>query len=222
MIPNQSSFLEQELTSEIDERRDLMLRLKVLLKRLKLEQDKQLFLSYSIPIIYSVWEGFVKIAFEIYIKELNKLNLSIDNICDSIFVYHMESRFSQLRNYPQDFKSKVKLFNNLQKIYVNNTLSIHPVVNTESNVNFNVLNRLLGEFNLEKIDDYIQPRYSLADELDGFLLKIRNAISHGDKSIVVSEEELIRSISLVEKLMDLVFERIRNGFITESYRKHQS
>ncbi len=221
MIPNQSSFLEQELISEIDERRDLMLRLKVLLKRLKLDQDKQLFLSYSIPIIYSVWEGFVKIAFEIYIKELNKLNLSINNVCDSIFVYYMESRVPQLRNYPQDFKSKVKLFNNLQKIYVNNTFNIHPAVNTESNVNFNVLNRLLGEFNLKKIDDYIEPRYSLADELDGFLLKIRNATAHGDKSIVVSEEELVRSIALVERLMDLVFERIRDGFITESYRKPQ-
>jgi hypothetical protein len=219
MSPNQSSFLEQELISEIDERRDLMLRLKVLLKRLKLEQDKQLFLSYSIPIIYSVWEGFVKIAFEIYIKELNKLNLSINNVCDSIFVYYMESRVPQLRNYPQDFKGKVKLFNNLEKIYANNAFNINPVVNTESNVNFNVLNRLLGEFNLKKIDDYIESKYSLANELDGFLLKIRNAIAHGDKSIVVSEEELIRSILLVERLMDLVFERIRDGFIAESYRK---
>lgn len=219
MTPDQLSFLEQELMSEIDERRDLMLRLKLLLKRLQLDQDKQLFLSYSIPIVYSVWEGFVKIALQIYVKELNKLNLSIDNICDAIFIYHMESRFSQLKDYPQDFKKKVKLFNNLQKVYVNNTFDIHSEVNIESNVDFNVLNRLLDGFNLKKIPDYIEPKYSLANELDGFLLRIRNATAHGDKSIFISEEELFRAIALVEKLMDLVFERIKDGFINQSYLK---
>jgi len=222
MTPSQFSFLEQEIISEIDERRDLMLRLKVLLKRIQLDTDKQLFLSYSIPIVYSVWEGFVKAAFQIYIKELNKLSISINDVCDSIFVYYMESSFPQLKKYPQDFKDKVKLFNNLQKTCSNNTLYIYLEVNTESNVNFKVLNRLLNEFNLAKIKDYIEPKYSLASELDGFLLKIRNATAHGDKSIVVSEDDLFRAISLVEKLMDLVFERIRDGYINESYRKPQS
>ena len=229
MIPNQSSFLEQELISEIDERRDLMLRLKVLLKRLKLEQDKQLFLSYSIPTIYSIWEGFVKVAFSIYVKELNKLNLNLDDICDQILVYHMEAKYD-FKSYPnnpkkeKEFKQKVEYFNNLQnfykQIYEANRFDIHSEIKTEGNVNFGVLNRLLGEFNLKKIDDHIDnTKYSLANELDGFLLKIRNVIAHGDKSIVISEEELIRAISLVERLMDLVFERIRDGFITESYRK---
>ncbi len=227
MIPNQSSFLEQELISEIDERRDLMLRLKVLLKRLKLEQDKQLFLSYSIPIIYSIWEGFVKVAFSIYVKELNKLNLNLDDICDQILVYHMEAKYD-FKIYPSEFISKVNYLGNLHKfytkIYQENRFDIHSEVKTEKNVNLKILNRMLKEFNLEEISSSLklesESKSTLGQDIDR-LIKERNAAAHGDKSIVVPEEDLIAAISLVEKLMDLVFEKIRDGFITESYRKPQ-
>ncbi|OQX04224.1 MAG: hypothetical protein BWK80_54045, partial [Desulfobacteraceae bacterium IS3] len=59
--------------------------------------------------------------------------------------------------------------------------------------------------------------YSLRTELDNFLLKIRNASSHGDNSVVVNRDDLDRAIKLVETLMDLVFERIKAGFKKKSY-----
>jgi hypothetical protein len=221
-MSNQSSFLEQELKAEIDERKDLMLRIKLLLKRTKLAQDKHLFLAYSIPIVYSIWEGFVKEAFQIYVRELNKLNLSIDEICDQIFIYHMESRFSQLKNnYPQDFKKKARLFSKLQIFYTAGRFDIHPEINTESNIDFKVMNRILEEFNLNTIPEHINSGdgYSFKDNLNNFLLKNRNAAAHGDRSMPVQEEDLMKAIALVEKLMDLVFERILDGFINERYRK---
>lgn len=214
------TLLEQELLSDIEERRELMSRIKALCPRYDFSpEDEQLFLNYSIPIVYAIWEGFIQTSFQIYIRELNKLNLNINNICHSILIYHIESTFSQFKQYPtkNNLKNKVKFFERLGLFYQCNTLIIHAEVNTESNVNFDVLNRILTDFNLEEIPDYPEPRYSLAYELNEKLLKIRNAVAHGDNSIVVKREDLERVIRLVERLMDLVFERIKTGFTNKSY-----
>lgn len=214
------TLLEQEIMSDIDERRDLMSRLKALSPRYHfLPEDEALFLNYSIPIVYSIWEGFIQIYFQIYIRELNKLNLTINHICEPIFLYHIESKFPQFKEYPQKdkFSKKVKFFEELGQFYQSNTLEISAKVNTESNVSFKVLNRILKEFKLETIPTHPEPNYSLQDDLDKFLLKIRNNVAHGQNSIVVKREDLERSIKLVDRLMDLVFERIKTGFITQSY-----
>lgn len=222
-MTNDITLLEQDIISDIDEREELMFWVKSLHPRYGFsERDEQLFLSYSIPIVYSIWEGFVQTSFQIYIRELNKLELTINNVCEPILVYSMESKFRQFKQYPNPkseedkpkiVKNKVKFFNDLELFYKSTTLEINPNINTESNVGFNILNRILTDFNLEKIPDYLEARYSLKDELHT-LLQIRNAVAHGQKkSIVVSREDLERAINLVKKLMPLVFERIKTGFI---------
>jgi hypothetical protein len=214
------TILEQEIMSDIGERRELMSRIKALCPRYGFSlEDEALFLNYSIPIVYSIWEGFIQTSFQIYIRELNKLDLNINNICHPILVYHIESTFPQFKQYPEKdkFGKKVNFFDKLGQFYQSNSFEISAKVNTESNVGFNVLNRILTDFNLEKIPTHPEPNYSLPDEIDKFLLKIRNNVAHGQNSIVVSREDLERAIKLVDRLMDLVFERIKTGFITKSY-----
>jgi len=216
------TLLEQEIMSDIDERRDLMSRLKALSPRYHfLPEDEALFLNYSIPIVYSIWEGFIQTSFQIYIRELNKLNLKISDICEPILIYHIESEFPQFKQYPEKdkLKKKVHFFNKFGQFYQCNALEISAKVNTEGNVGFNVLNRILTDFNLETILTHPEPNsnYSLQYELDNFLLKIRNNVAHGQNSIVVHRESLDRAIKLVDRLMDLVFEKIKTGFINKSY-----
>jgi len=219
-MANNPPLLEQEVMSDIEERRELMSRIKALCPRYNFSsEDEELFLNYSIPIVYSIWEGFIQTYFQIYIRELNKLNLNINNIFHSILIYHIESEFPQFKQYPEKDKliRKVNFFEKLGQFYQCNTLEISPKVNTESNVGFKVLNRILTDFNLETIPEYPEPQYSLRDDLDKFLLKIRNSVAHGQNSIVVKREDLERAIKLVERLMDLVFERIKTGFTNNSY-----
>lgn len=214
------TLLEQEIVSDIDERKELMLWVKVLFRRYNFsERDEQLFLNYSIPIIYSIWEGFIQTSFQTYIRELNKLGLSLDKVCQPILIYHIESTFPQFKQYPNKdkFDKKANFFDKLGKFYKSNSFKINANINTESNVGFNVLNRILTDFKLEKIPEYLEPSYSLRDELDKFLLKIRNNVAHGQNSIVVKREDLERAIILVDKLMYLVFERIKTGFINKTY-----
>lgn len=212
------TMLEQEIRSDIDERQKLMLRIKTLSFSYGFnEKDEQLFLNYSIPTIYAIWEGFVQTAFQTYIQELNKLDLTVSTICKPILVYHIESSFKQFREYPERFNGKVAFFDKLKMFYNAEFIDITQTINTESNVGFDVLNKILKTFNLEKISEYPESRYSLPQELDNFLLKIRNAVAHGQNSIVVNREDLDRAIKLVNTLMDLVLEKIIKGFESKSY-----
>lgn len=211
-------MLEQEIRSDIDERQKLILQIKTLYLRYEFtEKDEQLFLMYSIPTIYAIWEGFVQTAFQTYIQELNKLNLTINTICKPILVYHIENSFKQFREYPERFNGKVAFFDKLNVFYSAEFIDITQAVNTESNVGFDVLNKILKTFNLENVSEYPEPRYSLSQELDNFLLKIRNAVAHGQNSIVVNREDLDRAIKLINILMDLVLEKIIKGFENRSY-----
>lgn len=211
-------MLEQEIRSDIDERQKLMLQIKTLYLRYGFnEKDEQFFLIYSIPAVYAIWEGFVQTAFQTYIQELNNSNLTVNTICKPILVYHIESSFKQFREYPERFNGKVAFFDKLNIFYNAEFIDITQTVNTESNVGFDVLNKILKTFNLEKIPEYPEPRYSLPQELDNFLLKIRNAVAHGQNFIVVNREDLDRAIKLINKLMDLVLEKIIKGFESKSY-----
>ncbi len=211
-------MLEQEIRSDIDERQKLMLQIKTLYLRYRLnEKDEKMFLIYSIPAVYAIWEGFIQNTFKAYIQELNKLELTVDTICKPILIHHLESKFPQFREYPKHTNSrKVSFFDNLNQFYIEKTIDISTIVNTESNVGFKVLKNLLEKFNLDPIPDYPEPRYSLSQELEK-LLKIRNAVAHGQDSVVVNREDLEGSIELVNRLMDLVFEKIIDGFEKKSY-----
>jgi hypothetical protein len=210
-------MLEQEIKSDIEERQKLLLQIKTLHFRYGFnEKDEQVFLNYSIPIIYAIWEGFVQSVFRIYIEKINNLNLTVDTICKPILTHHLENKFKQFREYPKDTNKKVLFFDGLDQFYTNRIIDINAVVNTESNVGFNVINRLLKTFNLTELPEYPEPKYSLSQELKK-LLKIRNSVAHGQDSIIVNREDLENSIKLVEILMDLVFESIVNGFESKSY-----
>lgn len=210
------TILEEEIQSDIDERKGLLLQTKTIPLRYNFSNsDEQHFINYSIPIIYSIWEGFVQTTFQTYIREINRLNLSIDLICKPILIHNIESKFKQLRQYPDKLPRKVKFLSELRSFFNTNPIYVSPTVNTQSNVGFNVLNGLLASFNLGSIPEYPQPGFSLKVELDDFLLKIRNDVAHGQNAILVNRDDVERAIKLVELLMDLMYSKIREGFLTE-------
>lgn len=213
------NLLEQDIQDDINERVIQMTTIKTLSSRYSYNSsDEQFILNYSFPIVYSIWEGFIQTAFQIYIRELNKLNLSIDNISEHILIFSMESSFKQLFSYPQKHNQKITYFGKMMTFFKSsNSIYINPVVNTESNVGFNVLNKILGKFNLKNIPEYINPGVSTKYELDDFLLKIRNGVAHGNSAYTVSRDDLERAISLVTSLMDLVLISIKDGFSQNSH-----
>lgn len=220
-------MLEQEIRSDIEERQRLMLKIKTLHLRYGFnDEDEQLFLNYSIPAIYAIWEGFVTATFRTYITELNRLNITFDLLCDSILLQHLEKKFP----FPTDKDKKILFFKTLFEFDKNPVIDIKNEVKTKSNVNFKILNGILSEFGLSILQDQLiayselsnYPNLPLKSSLSHELKRLvdnRNAVAHGQNSVVIHRSDLERAIKVVEKLMDLVSDRMINGFENKNYLK---
>ena len=181
---------------------------------------KEFLIKYSIPIIYSLWEGFVQNAFQTYVRELNKLNLNRLDYCNNIVLHTFETKFPQFKEYPLEYRKREYFVVALQN-FLDGQFEITNKIDTESNVGLEVLNKLLRKFNLDEI-----PSYPYKQELKN-LLMYRNRISHGDISLVIDAnniDDFITRINdfikLIEDLMELIIDRFKEGFnVRGSYLK---
>lgn len=208
------------------------------------EQDRYLFLKYSVVIIYAIWEGFLREIFNTYIKELNKLEIQWNEANNFLIVYHVENTFKELGSYPKDINKKIEFIDKIHSFSKSETIAIQPFINTESNADFEVVNKLLSMFNLKKFAEVIEtdmvsddqrknlfpeikrPKYKLREELgkkDGVktsLLHFRNNIAHGHDSVItVEQKDIDRFILLVEILMQEIFDKISEGYTNKTYLK---
>jgi hypothetical protein len=182
---------------------------------------KEFLIKHSIPIIYSIWEGFVQTSFQTYIRELNKLNLTRFHYCNNIIIHTLESKFPQFKEYPVEYRKKDNFITNLE-VFLAGQFEISNKVNTESNVAFDVLNKLLSKFNLQEI-----PNHPFKQGLKDLLMQ-RNRIAHGDNSLVVNStnfDDFVQKINdfiiLIEELMELIHERFKEGYnVKKSYLKN--
>ena len=163
----------------------------------------------SISMIYSIWEGFIQKSFNLYIDELNKIDIELHDFCDSIVIHHMENSFKQFKEYPSKDSRKMVFFNLLKEFHTGNNFSIPRTINTESNVGFSVLNKLLENFSIEKFPqhwkDYSHPNPDLQKSLE-FFLQMRNTIAHGGD--LTSENKIDQKVyTRFKKLaIDLMYE----------------
>ena len=172
-------------------------------------RHKDIFSTQSIAMIYSVWESFIQKSFNLYIDEINNLGIDFYDFCDEIVIQHMENDFKQFKEYPEKDNRKVQFFVSLKNFHAISSCSISRVVNTESNVGFNVLNKLLKSFAIEKFPehwkDYKYPNPNLKDSLDLFL-RLRNSVAHGGD--LVSPDRIDQAVyTRFKKLLtDLMYE----------------
>lgn len=176
------------------------------------DSHKEFLIKHSIPTIYAVWEGYVQNTFQTYVRELNKLELSKDDFCINILTHSVDSSFPQLKEYPVEFDKRVKFITKLDA-YLENEFRINAKINTQSNVEIEMINKILHRFNLKPI-----PKREFKQRLRD-LLMYRNRIAHGDNSLVVSKENIddfkMRIddfVSLVEELMQAVYQSILDGY----------
>ena len=175
--------------------------------------------------MYSIWEGYIQQVFQLYISELNKKELNFVNYSDEIVVFHMENTFKQFYEYPEKTQKKVKLYADLNMFYNQDKHLLHTFVNTESNVSFETLNKLLNRFSLEQFPkiwkDYKYPKPNLQETMKTFL-RYRNAVAHGGD--ISSEEKVTQEVySKYKKLvLDLMYEiqnKMSDGLSNKTYLK---
>jgi len=191
-------------------------------------KHKDIFSTQSISMIYSLWESFVQKSFNLYIDELNQIEIDFYDFCDEIVIHHMENSFKQFKDYPEKDNKKVRFFASLQEFHTNSRHSISRVVNTQSNVGFDVLNNLLNSFALEKFpehwNDYAHPNPNLKDSLQLFL-RLRNAVAHGGD--LASEEKTDQNVytrfkNLVTDLMYEIRLKMLHGLTHETFLRRKN
>lgn len=188
-------------------------------------KHQEIFSTHSISIIYSVWEGFIQKSFNLYIDQLNKINIEFYDFCDSIIVHHMESSFKQFKQYPnpQKDRQKIKFFKDLYAFHSNQYHRISRIVDTESNVSFSVLNNLLKIFSLEPFPEYwnqyCYPNPNLKESMDLFLY-LRNTVAHGGdlkSEEKINQDDYSRFKMLVVDLMYEMRLKMLYGLIQETF-----
>lgn len=217
-----SEVFKSDIDEDIAIRRSNLTSIKTLSTRYPFtDSDKDVWRRCSFPIIYAEWEGFFVNAMTLYIREVNRTGLSIDQLNDRYVVNVVEKKFKQLKEYPKDTNKKAKFLNNL-KDYVRNTgqIQMPTEINTESNLGFKVTNAILDLYCIEQIEDHIDhDATSYKDEMEKFLLDKRNGLAHGDPSVTVTPTDIHNAIQLVDRLMETVKENLAKGLEDEVFMK---
>lgn len=176
---------ESKSLALISERQTLITEMEraIFTKRYELsETHYKLFSTNSISILYSMWEGYVQNLFGLYIDEINKEEISFFELSNNLIVFCKERNFRQLKEYPNKIGQKISYIKKLKTFYSNDVHQIPRVVDTESNIGFDVLNRLLENFSLETYPEnweaHKHPKPNLKENLKTFL-RLRNTVSHG-------------------------------------------
>jgi hypothetical protein len=186
------AFVE-EILADIDWRTSELATLKSIPIRYSFSPDhKELHIKYSVPAIYSIWEGFVKNCFTIYSNHLNSLSLSRTDISYALLTHQLDSE-CDFNNPRVHFETKQKLVKTLDNLLQDNII-IKPQIPTESNVNLKVLNKILERFCIPSLINDYEVKLNK-------LLRFRNMIAHGENSLLVNMTHVTEFISLVENLM---------------------
>lgn len=206
------SFID-EINNDIAWRMSELASLKTIPLRYNLlPEHKELLIKYSVPSIYSLWEGFVRNAFELYIREINKLSIPIGKVQMDVLAHTLSSIDKlSLENPRLSFRAK-KEFIEFYHNTICNPLIISYKLPTKSNIDFKIINEILLRFNLAQL-----PK-SFEGGLQKFL-RFRNSIAHGDMSIPVKLENVEFFSKLVIDLMSELLLKIEEGFNNRTFLK---
>ena len=202
-----------EILSDIDWRMGELAILKTIPHRYCiLSEHQDILKTYFIPAMYALWEGFVNNSFQIYIRFLNGLKLKSSEMDTSILTFALMSNDRLNLESPRLNFAKQRQCVELFNLTLASPIVIDPKIPTKSNVNFKVINSLLAAFNLQQLSmDYKSP-------LDK-LLMYRNSISHGERSVNVSDKDISDFTDLILALMADVCIKIEEGMMMKTFLK---
>ena len=206
-------YFIDEINSDIQWRMSELASLKTIPLRYNLlSHHKEMLIKYTIPSIYALWEGFVKNSFELYVREINKLNIPIEEVHINVITHTLSScEKLYLENPRMNFISK-KEFVEFYQSKISKPLNITTKIPTKSNVDFIVINDILTRFNLTLLPKVFERKLNK-------LLKFRNSIAHGETSLPVKMEDVTFFSQLVNDFMVEIITRLDEGYKKQTFKK---
>lgn len=157
--------------------------------------ESKYILRSSIPLIYAHWEGYFKKAIQLLNIELDSTEVDFNNLNTMLLSILSKDKFS--------------------KKYMSHKLKFSEIIlDTESNLNWDVLEKFLCRYNLRKKE------FEKYSNKITQLVKMRNGISHGENAYHFEDFSQINEyIELVIKLMLITKQSLMNCIIYKSYYK---
>jgi hypothetical protein len=168
-------------------------------------------LRSAIPFVYAHWEGFIKVSMSHYLEFVSKRYLKNNELKNSFVTLSIQNKLGEINN--NNFENKVKIVTFLlDEMDKQSTIPKRNIINTKSNLTFEVLKEIL--FILDLDDNHINSQKDLIDDL----VKARNHIAHGEFQIV-DYATFIHTYDDVIALMDFLKTKIENNAVLELYKK---
>jgi len=206
--------LEDQLDSDLAWRRKEFTTFKFMVNESRNHQ-KELLLRSSIALLYAHWEGHIKFCAQVYILYLKHVSPNYNNMTDNFLQISLGERFKEGFSIKKHTSQK-DIFDYLKdKDPGSFDVNENTVIDTESNLKYSVFYNILNQLGLSS-----EPFELKENFIDSKMLKLRNAIAHGEK---VNSSDLEEAHSELERELLPIIETfqtmIRNAASNKEYLK---
>jgi MAE_28990/MAE_18760-like HEPN len=182
-------------------------------------EEKQILIRQFISLVYSHWEGFVKSAFSIYTKEINKLCIKSEELNQNLLINDLKLKYESLNaNMKPDkfnFNEHLQRITNLNTYFTQQIELSSSIKGSKSIIEYTDINKLLKSFCLKELE---QNKFQKWLEQ---LCKDRNLIAHGDFQDISDQPiERIKELSnFLEDTTAEILTRIYDGYRDQSFKR---
>ena len=167
-------------------------------------------LRSALPLLYAHWEGFVKLTMSYYLEYVSRKYLKHNELKSTFIALSLQNKMGDLNNSSIENRTKIIdfIFNEIAK---QSNIPKKNIINTKSNLKFDVLKEIL--FILDLDDSHIDNQKDLINDL----VALRNHIAHGEQQLV-DYETYENFFNDIISLMDYLKTTIENNAIQEKYK----
>ncbi len=208
--------LNEKLSEDLIWRKKELSEVEKLVNRKDVSPEKHnLFIRSGICILYSHWEGFIKLAANAYVDYVRLQKLRYEELSSNFLALAMKDKLKEVKetNKPSLY---IPICNFLM-FELNNRSSLpEDAISTESNLSSEVLKKITSILGIN-FSDY-SDNSKLIDEK---LLKQRNEIAHGNY-LLIDRDGYIELHEKVIEMIEIFRNQIENAAINEDFKRNIS
>jgi MAE_28990/MAE_18760-like HEPN len=167
-------------------------------------------LRFAVPILYAHWEGFAKRSCELYLEFVSNKYLKHNELKPQFIALSMSKKLGNLemKNIEEKTKTVEFLLNEIEK---NSNIPTKNVIQTKSNLKFEVFEEIIFLLNLDS-NKFRNYKNLINDVVDS-----RNNIAHGNyQKVPFADYENMHTD--IQNLMELLKTELENSALNESYK----
>ncbi len=175
------------------------------------DSSQKPFLRAGVAILYAHWEGFIKNALSYYLQHVSYRSLKYSELKSQFIALCLANRVNKLEIKKIQTQTQVIDFI-IDELGKKANIPYEKIINTKSNLNFNVLKDILFTVGLDG-NIFVSKEGLINDLID-----TRNTIAHGESKEITLETYNLFYSDIVQ-LMEQIKDEIENSAVLEYYKR---